>query len=219
MAVSCQVCSQEQAKYRCPACGVQSCSLACSKSHKTTCSPVIPDPVTSEDHLQGGSDGNALPKYDSQLRPAEDITAAVNNAQPTAVSGHGNTKEGFSSLESSPELQELWSRFPGFRSRLREIYNLTLEEEWVEEAKPDSHGWGRGRGRGRGRGTHSSRGGGRSRGPWTPEKGFNRGLGKVRKWREACDDDSASRRATGADDEAFRRFIALVIDMDTTGTG
>jgi hypothetical protein len=32
----CQVCSEDRGKYRCPACGVVSCSLDCVKRHKTT---------------------------------------------------------------------------------------------------------------------------------------------------------------------------------------
>jgi hypothetical protein len=30
----CGFCSEQQAKYRCPGCGIQTCSLECSKGHK-----------------------------------------------------------------------------------------------------------------------------------------------------------------------------------------
>lgn len=66
------------------------------------------------------------------------------------------------------------------------------------------HGGSGGRGRG---GNGRGRGGGvRSRGQWTREKGFNRGLGKVRKARERCE----AGLDTGKDAEGFMRFVALV---------
>lgn len=60
----------------------------------------------------------------------------------------------------------------------------------------------RGRGHGRGGKTPSRR----SRGPWTAEKGFNRGLGRVRKLRQNCEDGTE----TGRNAEAFMHFLAVV---------
>lgn len=52
---------------------------------------------------------------------------------------------------------------------------------------------------------------GRSRGPWTAEKGFHRGLGRVQKWRDSCESG-----AGGVDGEAFKRFVALVLGENAT---
>jgi hypothetical protein len=78
---------------------------------------------------------------------------------------------------------------------------VTLEREWVE-VKSSSYA----RGRDRGRSGYTARGGGRITGSWTAEKGFNRGLDKVRRWRESCEDGVG-----GANSEGFRQFAALVL--------
>lgn len=89
---------------------------------------------------------------------------------------------------------------------------MTLEEAWVDTIPAPS---GRGRGRGRGRGGPGNRGGPKSRGPWTSEKGFNRGLGKVRKWRQSCEGEGPSMPGiSGVEDEAFRQFIGLILQDD-----
>ncbi|KAJ5403531.1 hypothetical protein N7509_003402 [Penicillium cosmopolitanum] len=105
------------------------------------------------------------------------------------------------SIAASPELTELFRRHPNLRDQLHEIYQSTLEDEWVEWYTPPSRGRFNGRG-GRG-GRAPTR---RSRGPWTSEKGFNRGVGRVRKFRQDCEEGSE----TGAGAEAFMRFWALV---------
>lgn len=105
------------------------------------------------------------------------------------------------SLGASQELQEILNQHPGLRRKLRDIYKITLEEEWVSDPQPDA---GRGRDRRRGcthRGHH-----GHGRGPWTEGKGFKRGLGKVRKWRESCEAGDS----VGSDSEGFMKFRALV---------
>ncbi|KAL1970626.1 hypothetical protein VTN77DRAFT_4270 [Rasamsonia byssochlamydoides] len=183
----CQVCSTEPAKYTCPACRVMSCSLGCTQSHKIYCTP---KPTTTASD-QGRSQAPA------ESGPAQG--AANSHVSEETKSGN---KEPFSleSLGSSKELQDLFTRYPGLRGKLREIYRSTLEEEWASTQEP-----GRGRGHDRRRGHH--RGGG-NRGQWTAEKGFNSGLGKVRKWRESCEDG----RSTGPDAEGFMRFFALVND-------
>lgn len=78
------------------------------------------------------------------------------------------------------------------------MYRSTLEDEWVEWYTPPARGRGHGRG-----GKMPAR---RSRGPWTAEKGFNRGLGRVRKLRQDCEDGTEA----GKKAEAFMQFLALV---------
>lgn len=100
-------------------------------------------------------------------------------------------------LGSSKELKELFSQYPQLRDQLRDIYKVTLEEAWAEsQVRPSGR-----RPFGKGRGPHRV-----NRGPWTPEKGFRRGLGKVRKLRVRCEDGVD----TGRDAEGFMGFITLV---------
>ena len=101
-------------------------------------------------------------------------------------------------IAGSSELQELLSRYPQLRSQLQEIYQATQEEEWQEWYTPPTRGRPYGRG---GRGPSR-----RSRGSWTAEKGFNRGLGKVRKLRQDCEGGME----TGVKAEAFMEFLAVV---------
>lgn len=138
---------------------------------------------------------------------ASDVPQDAVNGHETgdgAVKEHG--KFDLKALGSSPELKDLLSRYPQLRGQLRDMYKATLEEEWVEVSH--SH---RGRGRGFGRG----RGAPRSRGPWSREKGFNRGLGKVRKLREQCEEGVE----TGKSAEGFMRFVALIAGDDENHQG
>ncbi|EFW14807.1 conserved hypothetical protein [Coccidioides posadasii str. Silveira] len=114
-----------------------------------------------------------------------------------APSNSLSINSGFAQLGKSQELQELFNQHPTLRSRLRDIHRITLEEEWIEMGRSIQS-----RSRGRGRDGYGQRP--MNRGPWTIEKGFKRGLGRVRKWRESCEAGSG-----GADGAAFMRFIAL----------
>ncbi|KAE8352940.1 hypothetical protein BDV28DRAFT_118320 [Aspergillus coremiiformis] len=174
---TCEVCATEPSKYRCPTCGLMSCSLACTQSHKIYCAPRAPSPMTSNE------------VNDIQHRPEEvnEHTGEITHEVQNGSNPHA--------LGSSPQLMELFDRYPALRDQLREIYKASLEEEWVE---PQAHGGRRPFGRGRGAP--------RSRGPWTREKGFNRGLGKVRKLRERCEEGLE----LGKNGEGYMRFITLV---------
>ncbi|KAK2746777.1 hypothetical protein FQN55_005504 [Onygenales sp. PD_40] len=199
MATTCEVCSKEPAKYRCPTCHLQSCSLACTQSHKASCSAKAPKPGTGLETQNGTSAGISV---DSEA--ASGLPPATKTTADTIPSSHSpKAAQGFAYLESSQALKDILARFPGLRSQLREIYRLTLEEEWVE-MRPAYHG--RAVRGGRGRGGYGSRGG-RSRGPWTEEKGFNRGLGKVRRLRESFESGLVS----GPDAEGFGQFASLVL--------
>lgn len=101
-------------------------------------------------------------------------------------------------FEYSVELQKLFAEYPGLRAKLQEIYRATLEEEWNAAALKQNHSTHRGE---RYKHDHNN-----SRATWTAEKGFNRGLGKVRKWRESCEGGEC----TDSDAEGFMKFIALV---------
>jgi hypothetical protein len=163
-----------------------SCSLICTQSHKIYCTPKVTATASDRGELQA-------PPESGQVQ-------SVANGHTSDNTGNGNNEPiSLESLASSKELQDIFTKFPGLRGKLRDIYQLTLEEEWVSTYQPDS-----GRGYDRRRGGHRGRGG--NRGHWTAERGFNRGLGRVRKWRESCEDG----QSTGPDAEGFMRFVALV---------
>ncbi|PYH78253.1 HIT finger domain protein [Aspergillus uvarum CBS 121591] len=172
---TCEVCVSEPSKYRCPTCGLMSCSLACTQSHKIYCAPKALPPNPSEDQ--------------------EPSAAAIGDTSEAEMP-QTETALDIKSLGTSSQLKELLDRFPSLRDQLQDIYQATLEEEW-QETQPYA---GRPRGFGRGRATH------RHRGPWTREKGFNRGVGKVRKLRERCEEgDEVGKKAEG-----YMRFMALI---------
>ena len=158
-----------------------SCSLGCTQSHKIYCTP--------------------KPQSQSQ-DPSEPTTTTPHHE--TDTDEKQKHLPNLEALGKSPELQDLLRQYPQLPDHLRDIYKTTLEEKWVEvQAQPPQAG----RGRHNGRGGRGGRGGGyRNRGPWTREKGFNRGLGKVRKYRERCEDGLE----VGKDAEGFMRFVALV---------
>ncbi|KAL1953381.1 hypothetical protein VTO42DRAFT_2952 [Malbranchea cinnamomea] len=188
----CQVCSKEPSKYKCPTCKVQSCSLACSRAHKTSCIPQPAPPASSD----GQSDENSvLPSH----QPNDNSTDAT-------LSNKQHRVPDFEDLEKSQQLKELFTRFPNLRSRLLEIYKLTLEEEWIVSSEQN-----RGHRRGRGKGSQTQKGVPNIRGQWTAEKGLNRGLDQVRQWRNHCENG-----ASGIDDEGFMRFISLVLGENET---
>lgn len=171
-----------------------SCSLGCTQSHKIYCAPKPPSQYPPE---AGTNQDTASNHVNSDTQLEIDTT----NGFP------GRRKQdqppNLETLGTSSELQDLFRRYPQLRDQLRDIYQTTLEEEWVEVQPVGGRGGGfrGGRPGGRGRG-----GGYRDRGPWTREKGFNRGLGKVRKLRERCETGVE----IGKDAEGFMRFVALV---------
>lgn len=155
-----------------------SCSLSCTQSHKIYCEPK------------------------SQVQNVSELATATtaNTIAETTNKNNPRRLPNLETLGTSSELQNLFAQYPQLRSLLYDIYKTTLEEEWVEFQPQPS------RGRGRGRGGRGGAGGYRNRGQWTREKGFNRGLGKVRKLRERCD----AGLETGKDAEGFMRFVALI---------
>ncbi|KAJ5678730.1 hypothetical protein N7462_006974 [Penicillium macrosclerotiorum] len=185
---SCEVCSSEPSKYRCPTCALMSCSLACSQSHKIYCAPK-PTPLNEDPAQPPAADAG----HPSQLQNGDASPAPTGNPDSKR-----SQEPPIAAVATSSELQALFTRYPQLRGQLQEMYQATQEEEWQEWYTPPTRGRPHGRG-----GKGPSR---RSRGPWTTEKGFNRGLGKVRKLRQDCEEGSE----TGVGAEAFMAFLALV---------
>ncbi|PWY95573.1 HIT finger domain protein [Aspergillus sclerotioniger CBS 115572] len=176
---TCEVCVSEPSKYRCPTCGLMSCSLACTQSHKIYCAPKAPSPKPSD-----------------QTGDAQPPSGEANGNATSEVASKAQNGLDLRSLRTSTELKDLLDRFPSLREELYKIYKETTEEAWPET---QNHG-GRARPWGRGRPPQ------RNRGPWTREKGFNRGVGRVRKLRERCEEGLE----TGKKAEGFVRFMALI---------
>lgn len=164
-----------------------SCSLACTQSHKIYCAPKATPP--NEDQKATSAAATAPTPLQNGDNPPETVGNATSKKSETSTAA----------IVASPELQALLSRYPQLRSQLHEIYQATQEEEWQEWYTPPTRGRPYGRG---GRGGPSRR----SRGSWTAEKGFNRGLGKVRKLRQDCEAGSE----IGVKAEAFMEFWAVV---------
>ncbi|KAJ5719158.1 hypothetical protein N7493_007613 [Penicillium malachiteum] len=181
---SCEVCSSEPSKYRCPTCALMSCSLACTQSHKIYCAPKAT--LTIEEPTETSATNTQHPQTNGETgTDTGNISAQLSESSPAAIA-------------ASTELQALLQRYPQLRSQLHEIYRAAQEDEWVEWYTPPSRGRMHGRG---GRGPSR-----RSRGPWSSEKGFNRALGKVRKLRQDCEEGTE----TGVAAEAFMQFLTLV---------
>ena len=108
------------------------------------------------------------------------------------------------SLDSSPDLQLLYKRFPRLFAQLQVIYEATTEpsdDQPDDQSSSRSHiDRGRGRSRGRGRGRGRDRGAGA---PWSHQRGFKAGLHQLRKLR----------RLDGGDGEGLREFSKLVMKV------
>ncbi|KAL4928565.1 zinc finger HIT domain-containing protein [Aspergillus undulatus] len=157
----CEVCASEPFKYRCPTCGLMSCSLACIRTHKIYCAPQAVEIPDATDAQPQASEANVVNRNISGV----DEHPAQNAHHMTAH-------------DLSPQIKDLLERYPPLRDQLREIYQATLEEQWVERPVRKD------RGRYHGKGKQQQR----TLGSWTREKGFKRGLGKVRKYRGQCED-------------------------------
>jgi zinc finger HIT domain-containing protein 3 len=102
-------------------------------------------------------------------------------------------------LCTSKELGNIFTQYTSLHGKLRDIYRATLEEEWIESRTSDS--WGL---NGKKAGYYRS---GERRGPWTAEKGFNRGMQMAKRWREDCEEGLIP----GPEAEGFLKFVNLVI--------
>ncbi|KAL4806869.1 hypothetical protein BDV18DRAFT_138360 [Aspergillus unguis] len=178
MANLCEVCTSEPFKYRCPTCELMSCSLACTRTHKINCAPKAP----KTDETTGAQ---------SQPQPSEASGYTAGGERQTVPNG-----QSLAPRHLSAQIKGLLNRHPQLRDQLRDVYQATLEEQWVEGPAPPNRQRSFGRGKS----------GPRSHGPWTREKGFKRGLGKVRKFRTQCEDGSETGKAA----EGFMRLLILV---------
>ncbi|KAF2460203.1 hypothetical protein BDY21DRAFT_159179 [Lineolata rhizophorae] len=97
MSSVCGVCGSSQSKYRCTACDLRYCSIACFKSHKATHDE---SPVTS-----AKTAADPIPADAPKPRVVRQITAE-------GVSSH-------------PRFQELLQQYPELRTQLQSVYDAT----------------------------------------------------------------------------------------------
>ncbi|KAI9733566.1 MAG: hypothetical protein M1834_003168 [Cirrosporium novae-zelandiae] len=104
----CEICSQNPAKYRCPSCRLQSCSLKCTKTHTENCPGIL---TTSQPNN----------------RPLAEVS---NEASDNRIdnNGHNNLQSPFSALEHSDQLQRLFAKYPNLRADLHTIFQYTVEQ-------------------------------------------------------------------------------------------
>ncbi|QIW97108.1 hypothetical protein AMS68_002626 [Peltaster fructicola] len=195
MAVLCELCNEADSKYRCPACGLRYCSIACYKPHK------------------------------AQHEESKAHTADTTTIEPTQarVDRPGTTrrvqKQSFAGFEQDAEFQRLLQRYPKLQIQLQGVYALTMDPGPEEE-----RGWNRPQlplidrsntaqrgGRGRGRFMTRGRGGrsapyeppeGRQRGRWSKEKGDLEAMFVMRK----VQDESSSQEMS----DGMQEFVELV---------
>lgn len=176
--------------------------MGCTQSHKAACTPKQVS-LSSDQHTQTLDDGLLVNRDKTEQRnsPSPQVTTATKS---------NNAPLRFEDIAASNQLQHLFEAHPTLRQKLRDIYWSTLEEAWPS-SPIDQEQWAteysRGRGSHRGRGgrhlQHATR---RNLGQWNTDKGFRRGLGRVRGWRESCEQETS----TGSDAEGFMKFVALV---------
>ncbi|KAI7580827.1 hypothetical protein KC346_g18837, partial [Hortaea werneckii] len=133
----CSICTTHESKYKCPFCGLRSCSLACYKQHQpfhtttttttTTTSSSCEDPTTT---TQPQHASPSSPPRPDRPRPGP------TNHRPVPP------KRDMTRFASDPDFLALLHRYPRLRIQLQALYALTLEpgpedaRNWAREALP-----------------------------------------------------------------------------------
>lgn len=102
----CGVCNENEGRYRCARCYLRYCSVACSKSHKST----------------HADDEHSRPKVEKPTSPPRS-NGTVPRPGTKAAAGY---KSPLAALEDSKELKELFKIYPNLHSQLDEIDTATL---------------------------------------------------------------------------------------------
>lgn len=146
-----------------------SCSIQCYKEHR-----LVHLRMQAAYPLDGNASEHSLEHSPVTLEDSPSREITMKSSQP------GNP---FTALESSPDLQNLFTVYPKLRAQLHQVYIATLEPP---HNCPDSEQRNNSRFDG-GRGQVRVRG--RSRGwsndaPWTPQRGQKLAVARIRKFRE-----------------------------------
>ncbi|KAK2607483.1 hypothetical protein N8I77_006151 [Diaporthe amygdali] len=163
----CGICEKQEAKYKCPRCSIPYCSVACFRPHKENHPPVEPQPAQA-------------PSKPAQQDTNEDSRPNKRKAHP------------FNILDDSPELAQLFKRYPSLPAKLTNIHVATLPPQ---EEQPGRGGlpW-----------NLQQAPGYQSKKPkWTHDLGLRRGKEALRK----------ARTDPGEDGDAVREYCELVLHL------
>ncbi|KUI60622.1 Protein HIT1 [Cytospora mali] len=158
----CGICEKEEAKYKCPRCSLPYCSVACFRPHKENHPPDDPKPPP-------------VPK------PADtESNAPKRKSHP------------FSVLDDSPELAQLFKRYPNLPAKLESIHSATLPPK---EEEPGRGGlpWN----------LQQAPGYQNKKPKWTHDTGLRRGKEALRK----------ARTNPGEEGDAVREYCELVLHL------
>lgn len=164
-----------------------SCSIECYKGHQTA--HADESSLTATQSIPNG------------LPPKPPATVAFTGPSNAYVKGGGSSSATYplSSLESSADLQILYTRYPRLQNQLKEIYEAATEplddplNDQLSSSERGDRGWGRRRNRGRGPD-------GRIQAPWSRQKGIKAGIHRLR----------TLRHLEGQDGDGLRKFSKLV---------
>ena len=164
-----------------------SCSIECYKSHQTTHADTPSLTATL-------SIPNGLP-------PKPPAAVAFTGSSNAYVKGGGSSFATYplSSLESSTDLQILYTQYPRLQNQLKEIYEAATKplddppNDQVSSSERGDRGWGRRRNRGRGFD-------GRIPAPWSRQKSIKAGIHRLR----------TLRHLKGQDGDGLRIFSKLI---------
>ncbi|KAI9665956.1 MAG: hypothetical protein M1821_003891 [Bathelium mastoideum] len=150
MGTLCEVCNEQQHKYKCPQCQTLYCSVGCFKTHKQECGIQ----VKVEKGLKAETDATQFEPLDTS-----------SDAKPVVLQ-YSSGLSRFAGLENSVELKFLLAKYPNLKSQLKSVWEASQEPVEGQEPVEDSA-----------RQLPIARGGRlvyprqRVRTPWTPEKG------------------------------------------------
>ena len=171
----------------------QSCSIECYKIHQTTHADV---PSLA-----------ATPSIPNGLPPKPPASVASIGVLSSLVNGGGPSfgTHFLSSLESSADLQTLYTRYPHLQDQLKDIYEAATER-LDDQLNDQSFSSDRGD-RGRARGKNRRRGpDGRTAAPWSRQKGIKTGIHRLR----------VLRHLKGEDGDGLREFSKIMNALSKT---
>ncbi|KAG6360328.1 hypothetical protein INS49_011385 [Diaporthe citri] len=163
----CGICEKQEGKYKCPRCSISYCSVACFRPHKENHPPVEPQPAQA-------------PSKPTQQDTNDDSRPNKRKAHP------------FNILDDSPELAQLFKRYPSLPTKLTNIHVATLPPE---EEQPGRGGlpWN----------LQQAPGYQHKKPRWTHDLGLRRGKEALRK----------ARTDPGEDGDAVREYCELVLHL------
>ncbi|OTB03582.1 hypothetical protein M426DRAFT_23737 [Hypoxylon sp. CI-4A] len=167
----CLVCDSDQGKYKCPLCGLYTCSLTCFRDHRDNHPHVEPPPMEQPK--------STFPSSSGDVKPAGGFQDTSGLQESTAQSGTLERSE----IADLPEYKALTQRFPQLERLLWAIAVAT------DPPTPN----------GGSNGMHNplpgfNKGRRKANQPWTRDVGYENGIDVLRRIRDAPGDDREALR-------------------------